>query len=484
MAKSKYDRIYKLIATVAVSTVMAQAFYLIFYWLLFDLVLVTWLFLIMFCAVGYGLQAIYGRITGRRNDPRAGYHDETGYEGAAVHFKPLRAAGPLTAAALLAIFSHSFFDKLYYMLAENMPHIIYTNDSVYPYIFMISMFVGMGAGAVMWFYPAHRLISLRTMTTYIIIMWLMFLIAVVMGVPTGLMTVYLIVFAVCAFIVLNQTHIQRGVTDTLTAISGRGRLYNAKLVVVVLASISAFLLLMASVLTGLKYVARFIMVLLFVGSGETSSGDEYGYYDADEIIAQHSNVFLNNKPVGEKLLFILFIIFFICGIAFLLSRGTDLTKRLIDMIKTWLRELFLFFMDAKGYKTGRERTEYEFANYRDEEIRLNNAVIHEYEMAAEKTNSYREFVSRLNALPTSSEQIRFAYITLMKLYRSRGFGNKLSETPREAKRKIVAKTADRCLDRVTDGVEMIDYAELSIPEGESREIITSMCGIIEKHYDA
>ena len=484
MSSAAYNRIYKIIAVIAVSAVAAQAMHLILYRLFGGFTYFLWGLLLVFSVFGYALQSIYGAITSGRRDSRAGYNDETGYEGMEKPFKPLRAAGPLTVSAVLVLLSHGLFDALLMLLSERTPGIVYTANSVYPYIMMAAAFAGFAFGIVVWFYPAHRIISLRTMSAYLVIMWLIFLISVVSGVNAAPMTVYLLVFSVCAFIVLNQTHIQRGITDTLTVISDSGRLYNARLIIVVLVIVLFVLMLMAAVLTGLKFASQFLLLLFFAGSGGKNTVDDYYYYDVEEIEADYGKILFRNQPLGERFLFVMFIIFFILGIVFLITRGTDLTKRLITAIRTWLRELFMFFMDVRGYRGGMKQMEYEYANFRDEEISLQNADIHEYHTAAANTASYREFIARLNSLSTTSEQIRFAYVTMMRSYRTRGFGNKLSETPREAKDKIKTKTAERSLDRVTDSIETIDYAERELPESDSREIITSMCEIIEKHYIA
>lgn len=484
MSSAVLNRIFKLLAVVAVSAVIAQVMYLFFSAIAFAM----WPVMLIFCAAGYGLQAIYGTVTGKRHRSRAGYDDETGYEASENPFSPLRAAVPLIVSAIIAVLLYRPYDALYLAVTKITPELVYSENSVYPFLMVIVTFIGFGAGVILWFYPAHRIISLHRMMTFLPIMWIAYLIAIFTGVPTDPMTVFLLVFAVCAFIVLNQLNIQRGVTDTLTVITNKGRFYNLKLILFVLISMLAIVIVMAAIVTGVMRILQIILLMVISASTNGSSGvtGEYNdYNDLDTIYSEYGNLLGLHQPLGERMLFVLFVILFIGALFLMISRGTDMTKRFIERVREWFSELFMFFMDAWHYNGIRRDSDCEFLNYRDEEIKLQNADIRDYEKkTVVRTNSYKEFVSRLNSLQTYPEKIRFAYVTLMASYRARGMGNKTTETPREARLRIEARTSERGLGQITSAIEAIDYKETELTENDSHEAVVTMCRIIEKHYDA
>lgn len=485
MSSAFFNRIFKLLSVIAVSAVIAQVLYLFFRTMAFAL----WPVILIFCAAGYGMQAVYGTVTGTRHKSRAGYGDETGYESGDTPFSLLRAAGPLTVSVIITLLLYRPYDELFLTMTRIIPEIIYSEDSAYPFLMLIVTFIGLGAGVVLWFYPAHRIISLRRMATFIPIMWIVYLIALFMGIPTDPMAVFLLVFSVCAFIVLNQLNIQRGVKDTLTVITNKGRFYNLKLIMFVLISMLVIVIVMAAIVTGVMRIAQIILLMVIsasVNGASASTGEYSGYNDLDTIYENYGNLLGAHQPVGEHLLFVLFIVLFIGALFLMITRGTDITKRFIARVREWFSELFMFFMDAWHYNGVRGREpEDEFLNYRDEEIKLRNAEIHDYEKrSVTHANSYKEFISRLNSFSTYAEKLRFAYVALMASYRSRGMGNRLSETPREARCRIESRTNEYGLARITNAIEAIDYKEAELTESESHEAIAAMCGIIEKHYNA
>ncbi len=479
--KKKYNKLYKLLAVTAVNAVISAAAYILFYRLFGTLAFIPGLLLAVMCAVGYGMQAIYGRLTSRRRDPRRGYDDEFGYEGHERAFAPLRAAGPLTIAALLSVFSYGLYNSFLISYSGLGNDFFYSEYSIYPLIFCAATFIGLASGIILWFYPAHRVISLRTMLTFLVVLLIIFFGAVMFGVPSSLITAYLFIFTLCAFTVMNQTHIQRGLSDTLTAISPSGRVYNLLLIAVTVVCALLFVFLASVILTGLKYIVLLIGSVIFSGAERQSAG-EFSDYTVEDVNREYGRFFISNQPFGEKILFALFIILFVAALVLFLTRGAEMTQRILKKVREWIVELFMFFTDIGGFKSSRYGTEIDFSNYRDEEIKLEHAVIREYNGGEGSRRSYREFISKLNSLPSASEQIRFAYAALMASYRERGFGNRLSNTPREAKEKISARTSAPALDDAVRAIETVDYAERELPDDECHRVISSICGIIETQW--
>ena len=195
---------------------------------------------------------------------------------------------------------------------------------------------------------------------------------------------------------------------------------------------------------------------------------------------------LGGEPLGERLLFILFILLFIGGIAFIITRGTKVMRRFSAAVKEWFSELFMFFMNAWHFnRFGAQEEEVTIMNYRDEEIKLQRADINEYGRKVPPTTyGFRDFMSKLNALGTTEERIRFAYTTMMASYRSRGMGNRVTDTPREARDTVAGKVAENAINTATDAIEQIDYMESEISEEAGTRAIHEMCGVIEKHFNS
>ncbi len=486
MSTAAYNKIFKLLAVIAVSSVISDIIYL----LIGHVAFVLWPIILIFCACGYALQAVCGKIVSPHRDMRVGYTDETGYEEYDEPFSPLRAAFSLTVCAVISVLLYKPFDLLLLAASKSMPGVVYSENSLIPIILVVFAFIGFGSGVVLWFYPAHRIISLRTMFTFIPAFWIVFLASFFFDRDSAPMSVFLAVFAFCALIVLNQTHIQRSVNDTVTAISGRGRRYNLKLMMFVVLVFLFLLLVISAVVVGVSKIFRFIAALFLASSlnqEAQQNGLPGGYYtDQGGSYEELAQLFGKGEPVGERLLFMLFILLFIGGVAFLIMRGTETVKRFLAYAKEWLSNVFMFLMNAWHFNARLDPDdEDDFLNYRDEEIKLQHADINEYgRKAPPRANSYRDFMAKLNAMTTTEERIRFAYTTMMASYRSRGMGNRVADTPREARDVVIKKTGDGAVSRATDAIEAIDYREAELSEEAGRRVILDMCGVIEKHFDS
>lgn len=479
-----FKKFYKILAVIAVVSVIVPVVYFCFYWFVpKSYWIYVYLVSVALVAAGYGMQAFYGAVTMSRHNSREGYDDESGYEASVKPFQPLRAAGPIVVAALIAFLFRGIVDRMLYAAYVNGLSYGYDSQSLYPYVGMIIAFGLIFAGIVLWFYPPHRIISMRSMFTYFGVMGIVFAASVMMSVPTAMMSVSLIVFFACSFIVLNQTHIRRGVTGTLTAISDEGKYYNLKLMIVASVVVVFILVIFAAIFTGVGFLLKFIFVYVAVKLFNVSSTTDDDYYDSDDARADFSDVMLENQPVGDKLLIILCIAIFIFAIVFFAFRGHELTKKLLEKIKLWLRELFMFFMNAREYKGMGTSLTRMFANYTDETISLQDATIRAYDPKAEKKRSYREFIAYLNSLPTATDQIRYAYVTMLYVFRSLGYGIKRSETPRETKARVMARSAGHDLAAVTEAIEAVDYIEREPSEERCDEAVKAMCRIIRNNFD-
>ncbi len=488
MKNKIFTDFYKLLSVIAVIAVIISVLASFSFHLLggFTFPLVS-VFVTVLVILGYAMQSFYGALTKGRNNSRKDYFDESGYEATDNPFSPLHAALPLTVGAILGVVFYGIADRIMYAAWRGGQIEVYDPQSIYPPIAAILVFLLIGAGSYLWFFPAHRIISLRTIFGYFGVMCLTFAMTVIGSAPAWMMTVALTVFSACAFIVLNQTFIRKGVSGTVTAISNEGKFYNMKLMLVAFAVVLAILIVFASAFTAIGFVLRFIFAYV-MSRALSSGGNEYNdqYYDLHEAEAAIGrDALFKNQPVGDKFLIFMFIAFFIVGIIFLVTRGSEATKRLIAAIQKWLRELFLAFMDMRSFFD--KPTVYfnrDFMNYQDEKIDLQDAEIRSYVPKMEKGRSYRDFLSRLNSLPNSTYQLRFAYTTMLSVYRSLGYGIRASETPRETNDRVNARSVENSITNITDAIEMVDYVEREPSEEETERAIRDMCRIISGHFEA
>lgn len=482
MNKKIFDSITKLLSVTAVTALVIPAIYILTY---YSFGKNSWIMLTVFCTLfisaGYLMQSFYGTATKARYNGRKDYSEDSGFETYTNPFSPAKAALPLTVAVLITIVMFPVCDKLmYFAYTKNI--IRYSENSLFILIGPLTAFLMMFLGIYLWFLPAHRIISMKSVLSYFGVMCPVFALSVMMSVPTKFLGASFTVFAICSFVVLNQSYIKKSVTGTVTAISNEGKLYNFKLTVVAVAALLFLLLIFSALFTGISFFVKLLMAyVLTLVMNKTSEGDDK-YYDVSEATEKLQGVMPQGQSAGDKFLIILCVILFVVGIVFFLTRGIDFTKKLVKKIKAWLTELFLAFMDMKSFFEKGDR-EYTYMNYHDEEINLQDAVIKSYDPKKIKNKSYREFVSQLNSLPTYSDQIRYAYVTMLSVFYSLGYGIRSAETPRETSVRVNARSAENNIDVITNVLECVDYIEREPDEKESERVIKDMCRIIENHFD-
>ncbi len=477
-----FKKFYKILSVIAVVSVIVPIIYVFLYrFIPQEYIFLLYGVSVLLICIGYAMQAFYGAVMSSRHNIRDGYEDESGYESTSNPFKPLYAVGPIVVAALVGFAFFGIVDRLLYMLYVN-GGMIYDSHSLYPYIGMLAAFALVLSGIVLWFYPPHRIISLRSMFAYFGVMGVAYAASVMMSVPTTVLSLSLIVFFACSFIVLNQTHIRRGVTGTVTAISDDGKFYNLKLMIVASVVVVFVLIIFFAVFTGVGFILKFVFTYIAVKMLNGSAESEDQYYDEEQAAVDFSDVMFDRQPMGDQFFIILFILLFIGAIVFFIFRGSSAVKNLIEKIKEWIRELFMFFMNAREYRGIGQSLSREYANYTDETISLQDAAIRAYNPKAVEKRSYREFIAYLNSLPTATDQIRYAYVTMLSVFHSLGYGIKRSETPRETKIRVKSRSAGHDLDAVTSAIESVDYIEVEPSEKECDRAVQEMCRIIRNNF--
>ena len=101
---------------------------------------------------------------------------------------------------------------------------------------------------------------------------------------------------------------------------------------------------------------------------------------------------------------------------------------------------------------------------------------------AARTDSYRQFLTRLSRLPDVDEQIAYAYTVLVRMYREGSIPLKSADTPREIECKVKNGTADgQSIERITAAFESVRYAGEEVGTSEAQSVLSDMCAIIKRY---
>ena len=101
---------------------------------------------------------------------------------------------------------------------------------------------------------------------------------------------------------------------------------------------------------------------------------------------------------------------------------------------------------------------------------------------AAKTDSYKQFLSRLSRLPDAGEQIAYAYTVLVRMYREGSIPLKAADTPREIECKVKNGTTDgETIREITAAFESVRYAGEDVDTARAGAVLSEMCAIIKRY---
>ena len=120
-------------------------------------------------------------------------------------------------------------------------------------------------------------------------------------------------------------------------------------------------------------------------------------------------------------------------------------------------------------------------NYKDEKKLLQKAQIQDISSLAADTDNYRTFLSRLGKLKNYDEQLCYAYAVLLRMYRQMNIALKVSDTPREVKRKVIRALSEEEIAHITEGFEAIRYAEKQPSDAEASAILSEICSAVKRY---
>ena len=101
---------------------------------------------------------------------------------------------------------------------------------------------------------------------------------------------------------------------------------------------------------------------------------------------------------------------------------------------------------------------------------------------AARTDSYKQFLTRLSRLPDAGEQIAYAYTVLVRMYREGSIPLKIADTPREIACKVQNGTTDgEAIRAITVAFETVRYAGDDVDRACAESVLSDMCAIIKRY---
>ena len=479
-----FDKIYKVIAVFALSCLITPFANLVFFQDGVSPILV-FILPLMLLTIGYFIQATFAKITKIKRQQQ-----DLSYESNTKYFSITQSALPIAICIGLSIFLYkAVVEYMKYRVVAGID-LMFDLYSVYPFTMMCVGSIIMIMGVVAWFYPYNRMLSMRNLFVYFSLFLIGFGFTIFVYEDQFVSTICMIMFLLCALIILNQSSILRTIKSTKIGIAtAHVRLYNAGTVILFILAVLASLIFVASILVGLTVVGMFLLYLA-LGVAFRDPNDYIAQERAvDGIIAPSSDVTVLGLSFGSgylHALWYLFVLIVVVTILLLIFRGKinkvlktirDFFGALINNIISLLTDVFFFF--SKG-----DRDEIiEYVNYRDEELDVDkiSAKLKMQEFS-KKRYSYKDYTNKFNSMRTVSEKYKFAYQTLVDCWGNIDFSLRGSDTPRQIKDKVLARTTINEIPEITAIFEQYHYGNIETDSDIVSKLIV-MNKLIEKYYD-
>lgn len=444
---------------------------------------------------GYVMQILYARI---RHIKRP-VDTDMSYERLSGGFE-LSKAFPALVCDIIPAFAAYYGAKAYmeWRLRTGLDKYIDPN-SLMPFISFAIVFVLAIIGTVIWFFPSHRVISVKSVipVTALMVIW-----SIVPGIyftyPDGYGTLILFCFAVCILsyiFVLGQNSLARN------RVASRGGTVTSEQRTRILGYTSAVILLVVfifgiavTVYTGISVIFRSALYFAIgnasgtpgsVGNGGTDSVlSEPDAGSFRKVVFEKSDLF-GTGGTASVVLFIIFIILITAAILFLILRMrfdvvksvTGFFAKLIEGIKSFIREIVWAGKHMYAAESEIEYTETK------QKLQVFEERAVEPEHGTGKRAFYRLFKRRLERCPDNSERLCYAYSVLVGVWKKGSYGIMDSDTPREILEKLGGDApAGPDSEAITHVYELLRYADEKTDNSETEALLEIVCECIKKYY--
>lgn len=435
--------------------------------------------------VGYGVMALWARITHRTREEDG----DSGYESGGRHFSLGAAAVPLALAVVAGLFVRSFAARMEYLYAMNTVGAYYDPDSVLPY-FVMALFLFLWIfGTVLWFIPTERLFSHRTATISVAVAFIGFCYSYMVGEGSAAAGLCFIGYIFTTAVGLNQRSLTRSYRGTVMAlVSTRARLYNIRLVCIFCAAVLLMSFAGWVVVVGIGTIARatlYIMVHAEVSSGGTDGLDPPSATDGASLFNMYVFGAHEADDTANYYAFCIFAVIAVLAlIVFVFRRARDV-RRLIEAVKALCLRLIDFIFspitaNLPFFVANMRRESDDNCTFEDDEERLTSdpKIGHgkKYERAR---RTKRDFLAGLKAERTEADRLCYAYAVYVSQMREIPQLIKRSDTARELSKKVRHSRAggDADMIDVTHAFERAKYSG-DIDPAEARAATDKLCRVV------
>ena len=493
-----YKALYRLFPLVCVSmllvpptsVILSAAF-------LFDNILAVravplfWIPALTIAAVFFGffLQALYAGLLGKHAS--ADGLERNGATFFRFHFS--NAVLPIVTAVLCAAGVGIALDRYLFHIYKIGVMPVYYESSLYPLLAAVLCFIAVLCGIVLWFYPMERLMSIYFLLGSFAVLLVFYLFTAMFGVPAirEIASVYfvpcMIVYFITATVLYNQRYLSQSCRGSVVAvIRPENRAYNIGLVLclflLLLCSLGVFYVLIRGLYLIIRSLILITLFRIFYNTDDDAGSyyRNYGYVTGEE--AQRM-VFRGQR--GDNNILYVFVFLVLCIIILTILVRSGKLREIWQAIAAWVADFFATLrLGTHFFKISFDPNaeEEEEVNFKDEKKKLQNAAILDYTEMAAKTDSYKQFLSRLSRLPDAGEQIAYAYTVLVRMYHEGSIPLKAADTPREIECKVKNGTTDgETIQDITAAFESVRYAGEDVDTARAGAVLSDMCAIIKRY---
>lgn len=369
--------------------------------------------------------------------------------------------------------------------------VIAYHSMVYSILMAAIVLVSAVMGSVIWFYPLERLANVYILLASAAIFFIEFALALVTSQPgSNTITVLGMAFAVylvCMMIIFNQNSLQQKYRGSVVSVmTPAARMYNLFLVFLLFLCMLAVFAVSYVTLSGLyllgKIVLIYVMYKFFYGvTNPETEYDEYAYLEGDEA----ADLFMKNAMMdqGDRILLSYFFAGGLTLAAVIVGLRTGILQKAFRAVKAWLIDFFTtIFIGSDIFRSSFDPNAVGgMYNYKDEKKKLQTADIGDFVDLADSTDTYKLFLQRLGKLKTYDEQLCYAYVMLIRMYKKMNIPLKLSDTPREMEKKVSRALTENEIEQITKDFESVHYAEAQKSDAEAAAILNNLCTTIKRY---
>ena len=413
---------------------------------------------------GFLLQGLLFFITGNTRRNEYSWEDTTRYFrfGAAL---PMLIVCVVTGFAFFGLFDA-------YCRELMMRGILWQYDgySLFPILMCGSWLISSVLGVYLQFFPYNRIVTFERIGFCTAASALCVLLSA--GFP--LVSIFFIIYAISAIIIMNQSHIVRTYnTVTVMRINTSTRLYNMRitLLVLLLATLGG-----AGVYICVQGLYFLIRLIIYFAIFSIMRLGEFAQTSPEQAVQQmNDSVFGNDSDMN---IFYLFGFIVIAGVVvtLLVAARYGIIQSFLEAINRWFRQFIAFFMGGDE-----EYSESEEINFRDVVTRISDKKApnkNSFRMPEKLTQ--REFERRLASMSDHNERLSYAYFIMLNLMSSLAPTQKKSDTPRELAVKINSSVSNDYIDEATELIELIKYAETSSDPNEANSVVARISAFIDR----